>query len=497
MDSNKAPLQKLFRQAVSLEELRIAETVGQPEQATSNEKSHLPRHHHYLSYAFTGLSAVLLVTGLWLVTSISFSKILVGKTELPATASDQRLGAEFRKQAATYQLTIERPDKTRKQFKLEDLGLSLNQADSVKAARSQQNQFGPRLRWWKPVKADLVLNKNSTALNNFISREVNIAVQPSKDAVLTIENGQIKVADAVAGKSYGLIRPRTDLTTAVRTLDPAPVKLRTLKTMPPLTAKILEPYKANLEKTINQPISLKVGTTVVKPTPADIAGWLEITPDSRSKKVDISVNSGKVLEYINKVAAGSIHPPKAQIEVRRGDGSTDVLVPGVSGLDVGNKQETATDVAAKLLDGAGLDMSLNVSYQNYKTVTTDSYPKWIEVDITNKRLYAYERDTLVRTELVSAGAPATPTVTGQFSIYAKYTQQDMRGSNVDGSSYFQPNVKWISYFYRDYALHGNYWRPLNYFGNINSSHGCVSMVEPEAEWLYNWAPVGTPVIVHT
>ena len=57
----------------------------------------------------------------------------------------------------------------------------------------------------------------------------------------------------------------------------------------------------------------------------------------------------------------------------------------------------------------------------------------------------------------------------------------------------------IAYHWRtvDYVIHGNYWRPLSYFGNINSSHGCVSTVPSEAEWMYDWTPIGTPVIVYT
>ncbi len=61
-----------------------------------------------------------------------------------------------------------------------------------------------------------------------------------------------------------------------------------------------------------------------------------------------------------------------------------------------------------------------------------SYDKWIEVDLTNKRMYAYEKDNLVKTELVTAGAPSTPTVTGQYAIYAKFDQQDMRASSCHG-----------------------------------------------------------------
>jgi len=117
--------------------------------------------------------------------------------------------------------------------------------------------------------------------------------------------------------------------------------------------------------------------------------------------------------------------------------------------------------------------------------------------VSSKRLYAFEDQTLVNSFPVSAGAPATPTVLGRYTIYAKYAVQDMRGNNVDGSSYFQPNVRWISYFYGGYAIHGNYWRPESWFGNVNSSHGCVGLQDYQAEWVYAWAPIGTPVITHS
>jgi lipoprotein-anchoring transpeptidase ErfK/SrfK len=72
----------------------------------------------------------------------------------------------------------------------------------------------------------------------------------------------------------------------------------------------------------------------------------------------------------------------------------------------------------------------------------------------------------------------------------------MTGYNTNGTTYYQPNVQWVNYFYQADAVHGNYWRPLSYFGNINSSHGCVGVVNSDAEWIYNWAPIGTTVIVH-
>jgi lipoprotein-anchoring transpeptidase ErfK/SrfK len=48
------------------------------------------------------------------------------------------------------------------------------------------------------------------------------------------------------------------------------------------------------------------------------------------------------------------------------------------------------------------------------------------------------------------------------------------------------------YFYRDYGLHGTYWH--SNFGRP-MSRGCVNLRTPDAQWLYNWAEVGTPVHV--
>lgn len=109
------------------------------------------------------------------------------------------------------------------------------------------------------------------------------------------------------------------------------------------------------------------------------------------------------------------------------------------------------------------------------------------VDLSEQMLYAYEGDTLVRSTLVSTGLPQWPTVTGTYYIYLKYRSQRMRGPGYD-----LPNVPYVMYFYQGYGLHGTYWH--NNFGSP-MSHGCVNMPTSEAEWAFNWASIGTPVIV--
>jgi hypothetical protein len=113
--------------------------------------------------------------------------------------------------------------------------------------------------------------------------------------------------------------------------------------------------------------------------------------------------------------------------------------------------------------------------------------KHFVVDLSEQRLYAYDGPKLMTTTLVSTGLPETPTVTGLYHIYLKYESQRLIGPNYD-----LPDVPYMMYFYEGYAIHGTYWH--DDFGQPRS-RGCVNLPTPEAKWAYNWAPLGTPVLV--
>lgn len=134
------------------------------------------------------------------------------------------------------------------------------------------------------------------------------------------------------------------------------------------------------------------------------------------------------------------------------------------------------------------------SYVQPDTFTPSAAPapplntgKQIVVDVSDQRVYAYENGALVRSTLVSTGLSYYPTVLGDYKVYLKYESQTM-----SGPGYNLPGVPYVLYFHRGYSLHGTYWH--SNFGTP-MSHGCVNMPTPEAQWLYNWAAIGTPVHV--
>jgi len=111
--------------------------------------------------------------------------------------------------------------------------------------------------------------------------------------------------------------------------------------------------------------------------------------------------------------------------------------------------------------------------------------RWIDVDLSEQVLTAYENGVPVHTTLVSTGLPQTPTPTGQFRIWIKFRTDDMAGED-----YYIEDVPYVMYFYQGYGLHGVTWH-----GNFGHpmSHGCVNLPTEEAGWLFNWADAGTLV----
>ncbi|MDR1496724.1 MAG: L,D-transpeptidase [Clostridiales Family XIII bacterium] len=128
--------------------------------------------------------------------------------------------------------------------------------------------------------------------------------------------------------------------------------------------------------------------------------------------------------------------------------------------------------------------------------------KWIETDLSKQVVYLHKGTKIVKTYAVSTGKPGTPTIRGTFRLYKKIQLHDMIGidPNTGKQIYRTPNVPWSSYFKAGYAFHGAYWNPqVNIpLGEKRTprSHGCVNMRIKDAKYLYNYAPIGTLVIVH-
>lgn len=109
--------------------------------------------------------------------------------------------------------------------------------------------------------------------------------------------------------------------------------------------------------------------------------------------------------------------------------------------------------------------------------------QWIEVNLYEQTLAAYEGDQMVYATLVSSGLPWWPTQQGLFRMWTKVKLAKMSGREGYPDYYYLEDVPWTMYFYKSFALHGAYWH--NRFG-LPHSHGCVNLPPRDAQWLFEW-----------
>ncbi|MCC3404031.1 MAG: L,D-transpeptidase [Microcoleus sp. PH2017_10_PVI_O_A] len=117
-----------------------------------------------------------------------------------------------------------------------------------------------------------------------------------------------------------------------------------------------------------------------------------------------------------------------------------------------------------------------------------SSQRWIEIDLSRQKLIAWEGNKPVYAVTISSGKSSTPTRTGTFAIQTKH-----RVTRMTGDDYDVPDVPYTMYYDGGNAIHGAYWH--NLFGNP-VTHGCTNVAVNHAKWLFNWASVGTAVVVH-
>ncbi len=119
--------------------------------------------------------------------------------------------------------------------------------------------------------------------------------------------------------------------------------------------------------------------------------------------------------------------------------------------------------------------------------------KYVLVDISDQHLYAYQGDTLVYSFVASTGMN-NATATGSFSVLNKIPSA--YGATWD---IWMPN--WLGIYWAGTMQNGIHALPIMsngatlWAGYLGSpiSYGCVVLGSYEAQLLYNWVDIGTPV----
>jgi hypothetical protein len=127
--------------------------------------------------------------------------------------------------------------------------------------------------------------------------------------------------------------------------------------------------------------------------------------------------------------------------------------------------------------------------------------QWIDANLTEQILTAYNGSTPVFWAVMSSGAPGgTETETGLHHILRRVANETMTSASLRFAvaiPYDLTNVLYTQYF-TDYgaAIHDNYWKNDTSPFGVPTSHGCMGLREADALKFWNFASVGTLLNIH-
>jgi hypothetical protein len=152
-----------------------------------------------------------------------------------------------------------------------------------------------------------------------------------------------------------------------------------------------------------------------------------------------------------------------------------------------------SDVGRQLAIARGVGITPVTQRAGVGTWTPGMWQRHIEVSIGKQWLYAYEGGVRIFDAPVATGRDGFNTPVGNYAIYYRLPMQTMVGS-AGGESWNVPNVPWVQYVVGGVAIHGTYWHNAHGTG-YRPSHGCINLRIEDAQWLYEWADIGTSVAI--
>lgn len=227
---------------------------------------------------------------------------------------------------------------------------------------------------------------------------------------------------------------------------------------------------------------------------ATLAGWLTVAPDPENAAYDITADKAAIQAAVDGLPAAVNRPAENGAVITNSAGK--VLreeAPGISGREVGDTSNFASDFATQLATGNAV----------FETPVTEVAPvvstfaRTVEVDLSSQTATLFENGNVVASYTISSGLSGTPTPTGHFTVNAFTRVQDMGAlcyNPAAVNSYCTKDVPWITWFAPDIAFHGasNFRSRLGF----PQSHGCVNMWNDDAKFVYDWTARGTEVWVH-
>jgi hypothetical protein len=385
------------------------------------------------------------------------------------------------------------------QANAKDIGLSRDIDSAISQAESSRKTIAQKtvLKDTSPTIIPIKSSINQKTLDKFIAEKLGSDMVPA-NAELKIDNGNLTI---IPGKN-GIAINSVSLSNQLNQIGLSPtvnIKAPSSQVPPNISTEAAQTANAKAESLIAP--NFVVGNDAVgfKTIPkSQKVSWLTISPDPDKKNINIAINIEAAKKSFEGTVASFNKKAEETTQVNIPGGSTIVLEEGIDGVNIPTQEISAASSKFSSLINAGQGGTLNINSNTIpagvRALNGSTSGKMILVDVPNFKAYAIENGNIVNQTLVSTGQRGGETPSGVFAVRSKVKNITMKGCSPAFGCWSVPNVPNVMTFdSRGDALHGAYWH--NSFGKANLSHGCVNLPLGFADWLFDWTPVGTPVVV--
>ena len=451
------------------------------------------------------ISAGLLILALIISGGFAYQKLYKGKIYPKILVAGIKVGglevSEAKNQISqkTEDLNIQGPeitynDETLKPT-LDEMGVSFNVDQVIQEAYNfgRQGNIAQRIKenWqilFTGYQAEISPQIDEEKFNAYLGQLATVVEKEPTNASLSITNGEIILSPSALGRGLDKEKIKNDLKTLINSGQTnGKITLLTSDLEPAIKEDETANARAQAEKFLSAaPISVVFEASTWTADRAEIGSWIKF---SQSDQLVASVSHDGFVNWVGQQV--EISAKDKEIE----DGTGTVLNEGQDGRGA-DTNTLAAQIRETLNAGKTGSQFALLTFaipRGEKIIYPHAQPgrygsRYIDINLSEQTLYAFEGSTLVNQFLISSGRRGWATPTGEFSVYNKTRSQLM-----DGPDYYLPNVPWISWFNGEISIHGTYWH--SNFGTP-MSHGCINASIGDAEWVYNWDDIGTPVYVH-
>jgi len=190
--------------------------------------------------------------------------------------------------------------------------------------------------------------------------------------------------------------------------------------------------------------------------------------------------------------------PKIDQKVLDTDGK--IIEEGQDG-QILDQDQLASDIQNQIASGQtvfSIELATIVVPKEEKQVKTaftpgDYYGRYIDVNLSTQKMQLFDNNQLVQEYTVSSGKASTPTPIG-----TRYIQNKSPRAWSPDHGLWMP---WWNGLGGGYGIHelpewpNGYKEGAAHLGTP-VSHGCVRLGVGPAKFVYDWAPIGSPVYIH-